>query len=108
RGLREFIRRQECRRVPLSLNALVREAVEFVQLEASQAGSVIQLDLAPDAPNVLAERVPLQQVLVNLVRNAADAMADTPAEQRIIRVSTVRTPEGVRCAVSDHGHGLPH
>ena len=63
--------------------------------------------LTQNALPVLADRIQLQQVILNLVVNGIDAMKDTPAENRIIRIQTSRVEEFAELSVSDRGPGIP-
>jgi two-component system sensor kinase FixL len=68
----------------------------------------IRTDLAPSLPLVLGERVELQQVLMNLVANACDAMMGKPADQRLVTITTSSSLDGlVHLSVADQGDGIP-
>src|SRR5262249_12208259 len=65
------------------------------------------LDLAKDLPLALADRIQVEQVVLNLVRNALDAMQQTPTERRVLTVSTARLgADSVQASVSDTGCGF--
>jgi PAS domain S-box-containing protein len=91
---------------PLSINAVVEEALLFLHHESQGKGVSIELALDPDLPSVMADRTQLQQVVVNLVANAIQAMAadDGPRE---IRVRTGLDAEGkVSVKIEDAGPGV--
>jgi C4-dicarboxylate-specific signal transduction histidine kinase len=66
----------------------------------------VETRLAPSLPRVFADRVQLQQVVLNLIVNAYDAMSDLPAVERILVISTASTGTGVRLSVTDNGPGI--
>jgi C4-dicarboxylate-specific signal transduction histidine kinase len=66
----------------------------------------LELNLVPELPAVRAGRVEMQQVLLNLMVNAMDAMRDQPAGRRFIRIQTVAAGDRVRVALRDHGEGI--
>jgi signal transduction histidine kinase len=91
---------------PLSINAVVEEALLFLHHESQGKGVSIELALDPDLPSVMADRTQLQQVVVNLIANAIQAMAadDGPRE---IRVRTGLDAEGkVSVKIEDTGPGV--
>jgi PAS domain S-box-containing protein len=90
-----------------SLNDLVREVAEFLNGEMLSQNLELRLALAPALSRVQTAPVELQQVLVNLLLNAAQAMKDTPSELRHIEIET-RGGEGtVTVSIRDHGCGIP-
>ncbi|HEX9181396.1 MAG TPA: ATP-binding protein, partial [Burkholderiales bacterium] len=105
KGIHEFVRKSEPRRAPCDLNAVVEEAVGFIQPEARKRGVQVELRLAPDLPGVLADRVMLEQVVMNLARNAVEAMSGDG--HRELTVTTSRTADGqARVSVADTGPGV--
>lgn len=83
----------------------VEAATEIAQLRLRAAGAVLELSLPPDLPPVVAGPVRLQQVLVNLLINAADATEN--AENRCIHLSAVAQGGQVQLRIRDHGPGVP-
>ena len=103
RRMREFVRRREPVRAPVAVDDLVRGALELAAHDL--AGVTTTLELAPDLPAVSADSFMIEQVLLNLIRNAAEAMQAAPA--RVLELRTARAaPDAVTIAVRDHGPGL--
>ena len=95
-------------RQPLDVNELVRDTLALLRSELILKNVSAQLELAPSPPPVVGDRVELQQVLLNLVLNAADAMASRNAGRHEVRIQTsVDGPHAVRVSVADRGSGLP-
>src|SRR5258707_1596083 len=91
----------------LDLNDVARETVEFLSaLAVARKVELISL-ITPDALPILGDRIQLQQVILNLVVNAIDAMADMPSENRIISIRTSRVEDFAELSVSDPGSGIP-
>jgi signal transduction histidine kinase/sugar lactone lactonase YvrE len=104
--LREFLKRGTVDAEPLRINQLVRDVLLLLGSELRETDVEIELDLAADLPEILGNRVQLQQVLINLIMNSLDAMRDQETERRI----TIRTralPPFVEVRVRDTGPGLP-
>lgn len=106
RRVHEFVRQRAPTRVAVRLNATVEEAVGFAEAEARTRQVRISVALAEGDPELQADPVLLQQVLLNLVRNGMDAMAATPAAERSLAVSVTRAGPAVTVAVADRGCGL--
>lgn len=105
RRLRDFVSRGEAERRVESLVKLVEEASALGLVGAKQHRIRVTFDLAAKAELVLADRVQIQQVLLNLIRNAVEAMADQ--QRRDLRISTGDLPDGfVEVSVSDSGAGI--
>lgn len=106
RGLRALTRRREAARESLEVNALVREISKLIEFELRGAGSRLTLDLAPSLPPVRGDGVQIQQVILNLVRNALEAMRDSQHDEEV-RVKSAVTSDGwVEVIVTDRGPGL--
>jgi len=91
----------------LDVNDVIREAVAFVRSELERHGVAIETELHAALPPILGDRVQLQQVLVNLFLNAADAMAEGPAPPHPLAVASRRDDDGsVFVEVKDRGKGL--
>lgn len=105
--LREFAKPTEFSRQPISLNAVVHDALTFFATRFRNNDIALIEDLAADLPPILGDASRLQQVLVNLVVNAEEAMEDQ-IEPKEVRVATRRiSPERVLLTISDTGSGIP-
>jgi signal transduction histidine kinase len=107
----DHIRAMAIRRAPeqslVSLDDLVEESLAFLHPEFEARNVTVFHEFTPEAPQVLADRVQLQQVIVNLAVNAIQAMDEADSPQRRMTIST-SMPNGatVRCAIEDSGPGL--
>lgn len=106
RRLREFVARGEVEKSVEDLPTLIEEASKLALIGARERGVTVAFDLDPAAGPVLVDKVQTQQVLINLMRNAIEAMADSPVRQ--LRVVTEQDgPGSVRVTVADTGPGVP-
>jgi PAS domain S-box-containing protein len=106
--LRQLLSTGETQRQPLDLNELLSDTVRLLRSDLLNQKVTLQAELAPDLPPVSADRVQLQQVLINLVVNACDAMRDLPpAERRLVLRTAAREGGDVQLSVVDRGCGLP-
>ena len=106
RRLRTYVSPGPAARAEADLNVLVKESIDLVAVQTRQQRALVKLDLAGSPLVVEADAVAIEQVLVNLLRNALEAMLDRPPAERIIMVRTASTVEGVEVAVQDAGTGL--
>jgi C4-dicarboxylate-specific signal transduction histidine kinase len=107
RRLRPLLKKGEVQRLPLNVNEVVLEALELVRGDLVNHGVAAQTELAPDLPVLHGDRVQLQQVLLNLVMNACDAMAGAARDDRQITIRTDLAGDGlVRVSVVDSGPGI--
>ena len=105
--VREFVRAREPRRDAHAIADIAGTVVELLRLEAERQQLCIELALAPDLPPVYADRVMVEQVLLNLVKNAIEAMRATAPGQRELRIEgRVNLDDEVEVRVLDRGGGL--
>jgi PAS domain S-box-containing protein len=105
--LRALYAKKDAAFEPLDLNETVREVVALQLNELQQRRVTVRVDLAGDIPPVRGDRVQLQQVVLNLLRNASDAMSGVEDRPRSVLVRTVREQAGRAClSVTDAGVGL--
>jgi two-component system sensor kinase FixL len=105
RRLREFVSRRESEKRVESLAKLMEEAGALGLTGAREQNILLRLELDSTCDSVLVDRVQIQQVLVNLFRNALEAMADSP--ERELTASSMKTSDDmVELSISDTGHGF--
>jgi PAS domain S-box-containing protein len=102
-----FAHRADSARTRCAVNEIVDESLALVEFDLQRAGVHVDKSLAPRNPAIQADRIQIQQVLVNLLRNAAEALDRTGARERHIRVQTAVVAEGAEITVTDNGSGLP-
>jgi two-component system, LuxR family, sensor kinase FixL len=107
RRLRALVGRQPPSRSEVDLNHMVREVCSFVEFETAKLEVPIALDLAPGRIPVDADLVQIEQVLLNLVRNALDALEEVPAGARALSIHTRLGETEVEVRVTDNGPGVP-
>jgi len=101
-----MVKRDDRNRAPLDLNDIVREVLALTQRELQRSRVSVEVELDERLPLVKGDRIQLQQVLVNLITNAIDAMAEKKWP-RILRIeSAVQEPSGVLISVADTGKGI--
>ena len=106
-NVRNTIKKGDAIRHPINLNELVTKVAHVVRPDAVAYSCELETSLAKDLPLIEGDPVQIQQVLVNLVSNALDAMRQTPPSQRKVEISTAGDGDGkVRLSVRDHGSGI--
>jgi PAS domain S-box-containing protein len=108
RRMRTLLRKRDVEMLPLDLNGAVSEVLRLIETDARRRGVAVEAELDSGLPVVPGDKVHLQQVLLNLVVNSMEAMADTPETKRRLAVCTRRAPDGgAEILVTDAGHGIP-
>jgi PAS domain S-box-containing protein len=106
--MRGLLKKDERPPEALDVNALTRSTIDLLHSELIARRLTVALALAPDLPQILGDGVQLQQVLLNLVMNAMDAMAATPLPRQPITVGTRLNEAGaIEATVTDRGPGIP-
>jgi C4-dicarboxylate-specific signal transduction histidine kinase len=106
--VRNTIKKGDPTRHRINLNELVTKVAHIVRPDAVAYSCEIETSLAEDLPLIEVDPIQIQQVLVNLVSNAFDAMRQIPPDRRKVKIRTAATGSGeVRLSVRDHGTGIP-
>ncbi|MFL9991047.1 ATP-binding protein [Paraburkholderia sediminicola] len=107
RRIRAVVKKGDLEVVPLDLAGVMRDVVALVHSDAIVRGTRVTLDIDTALPPVRGDRVQLQQVMLNLLLNAFDAMNEVPPVDRTVCVTLKSADKGmVLIAVRDRGHGL--
>jgi two-component system, LuxR family, sensor kinase FixL len=107
RHLRAFVTKDKASREPVDVTRLLQDVARLVAPEARWLGASIELEVSSSPLVVVGTRIQIEQVILNLVRNAFDAMRDQPVAERTVTIRAARAEEGgVIIAVRDAGAGL--
>ena len=105
--MRGLLKKGERRPEPIEVNDLIQSTIDLLHSEIIARRLKVELQLAPDLPQIMGDAVQLQQVLLNLLLNAMDAMAATPLPRRTVTVRTcLRADDAIEFSVIDQGPGL--
>ncbi|SEO21927.1 PAS/PAC sensor signal transduction histidine kinase [Duganella sp. CF517] len=109
RSVHEFVKKREPLRQSVGIQSLLDGIQALIELQARQSYVSYQTNIPPDLPAVLADRVMIEQVLLNLTRNAIEAMQHIPPQRRVLNVVAEYDAASaqVSVAVIDQGHGIP-
>ncbi|MGD8207793.1 MAG: ATP-binding protein, partial [Thiohalocapsa sp.] len=106
-GLRGFVKQRSVERRPIRIERLLSDLVMLAEMDTRSHGIPLVLDADTDLPRVQADPIQLQQVLLNLIRNAVDAMHGKPGcELGITLRARATADDEVELAVVDHGPGV--
>jgi PAS domain S-box-containing protein len=104
--VRALIRRAPVRKDAVAINDAILEVIALTRTEAANHSVSVRTQLADDLPRVQGDRVQLQQVLLNLIINAIEAMRDVGEKERELLISSRTEPDGVSVEVRDSGPGF--
>ncbi len=107
RHLLSYVHKRAAARSTLNINEVIRETLPLLQLEARRAGVELSLALDDSLPTLCADRVQIQQVVVNIIRNAIEALSTSNQPVRRVKLETAGDGERVRIEFTDTGPGLP-
>jgi two-component system, LuxR family, sensor kinase FixL len=107
RRLRQLVSARSAEQVPTDLNGLVKDLAVLALADARVHKAQFELDLAPQLPQILADRTQVQQLVLSLVRNALEALEGSASGDRRVIIRTTRLANGrVELSVSDNGPGV--
>ena len=104
--IRALIKKAPARKDAVEINEAILEVIALTRTEAAKNSVSVRTQLAEGLPRVQGDRVQLQQVLLNLIINAIEAMRDVGEEERELFISTRNEPDGVSVEVRDLGPGF--
>lgn len=107
RRLRALLAKHEVERRVIDLNESLTDMLTILRAEARRRRVALAIRAATSSVEVIADRIQVQQVLLNLALNAMDAVADVPEERRVVTVSAERRRDVAAITVRDRGHGIP-
>jgi len=109
RSVHEFVKKSEPQRQQITVAPLLEGIRTLIELQARQAFVSLKTSIPADLPPVLADRVMIEQVLLNLSRNGIEAMQHIPPQRRLLKIQASYLPATaqVSVAVIDQGHGIP-
>jgi two-component system sensor kinase FixL len=105
RKIRGIVKGSDAHMEQLNINSLIMDTVEMVRTSISMARITLRVDLQPEIKSVTGDHVRLQQVILNLINNAMEAMAESPSRELTIR-SNMAAPDTVTISVIDSGAGF--
>jgi PAS domain S-box-containing protein len=106
--IRDFSKKAPVRKESLEINEAILDVVRLTRVAMSEHSVSVEMRLSEGLPHILGDRIQLQQVILNLIMNAIEAMSEINEGSRALLISTSEAePSGVLVAVSDSGPGLP-
>ncbi|HSG22796.1 MAG TPA: PAS domain S-box protein [Azonexus sp.] len=107
RRMRDMVKKSDPKCLPVSLPELIDEARAFADIEAQRSGTQISVQIPENLPRIVVDRIMIEQVLLNLIKNGIEAMNDMPFDRRQLSIKArVLDERMLEIAVADHGHGL--
>jgi C4-dicarboxylate-specific signal transduction histidine kinase len=106
RRVRALAKKTDAVKAPLPINGIIDEVIQLLQREMLSHRALLRLELATELPPVLADRIQLQQVILNLVMNGLEAMAPIIDRPRELKIRSRREADQVLVAVEDSGVGI--
>jgi PAS domain S-box-containing protein len=104
--IRGLVKNVPAHRATLDVNEMILETIALTRSEMQRHRILLQPELAKDLPCIRGDRVQLQQVMLNLIMNAIEALSEASDDSRELMIGSVDTPDGVIVTVRDSGPGL--
>jgi signal transduction histidine kinase len=106
--IRDFSKKAPALKEDIEINEAILEIVGLTRVAMSEHSVSLKMQLSEGLPQIVGDRIQLQQVILNLVMNAIEAMSEISGGSRTLLIKTTREePRGVLVSVSDLGPGLP-
>jgi C4-dicarboxylate-specific signal transduction histidine kinase len=107
RRVRDFVKKSEPNRNAVQIDEVIEEIIGFAEIEARKAGVRISVSVPADLPAAYADKIMIEQVVLNLVKNGIEAMYDTPRAERELAISArANGKDFIEVKVADRGHGV--
>ena len=107
RRMRDMVKKSDPKRLPVPLAEIIDEARAFADIEAQRNSTLIVLEMPDFLPRIVVDRIMIEQVLLNLIKNGIEAMSDVPVERRRLSIAARVLPgRMLEISVSDQGHGI--
>ena len=107
RRMRRFTGKGAVRRKPIDINQVIKSVLGFIETELSRKQIKLVLELADDLPAAIADEIQIEQVILNLLHNAIDAMFSASDNTRVLRISSMHSgADTLQVTVNDSGPGL--
>jgi PAS domain S-box-containing protein len=107
RRMRDMVKKSDPNFQAVPLSFLIDETRAFADINAQRSSTQIAVAVPENLPNIMVDRIMIEQVLLNLIKNAIEAMANMPIERRLLTISARQVDERmVEVSVSDQGDGL--
>lgn len=107
RRVRDFVKKSEPNRGAITIADVIEEVIGFAEIDARKAGVRIRVSVPRDLPEAYADKIMIEQVVLNLVKNGIEAMHDTPRSQREVAISArANGKHFIEVKVADRGHGV--
>lgn len=107
RRMRDMVKKSDPNRQPVALGELVDEARAFADIEAQRSSTQLQVDIPENLPKIVVDRIMIEQVLHNLIKNGIEAMHGTPIERRKLSIEARQVDDRlVEVSITDQGHGI--
>jgi signal transduction histidine kinase len=107
RRVRDFVKKSEPNRSAVDIAGVIEEVIGFTEIEARKAGVRISVSVPPELPAAYADKIMIEQVVLNLVKNGLEAMRDTPRLERELAISArANGADFIEVKVADRGYGV--
>ncbi len=107
RRVRDFVKKSEPRRGAVRIDEVIEEIIGFAEIEARKSGVRVSVSVPRDLPPAYADKIMIEQVVLNLVKNGIEAMHDTPRAERELAISArANGKDFIEVKVADRGHGV--